>query len=103
MANKYLLTYLLNEAKTHVRKILLQNNSETTEPKAIMSSLKRFYSNLYKRTSTKTENECLQYLKDISAPKLHENDKQSCEKEITKNECWHTLKSMDNNKSVTWQ
>ena len=68
-----------NKTKTHVRKILLQNNLETTEPEAIMSNLKTFYSNLYKRTLTKTENECLQYLKDISAPKLHENDKQSCE------------------------
>ena len=62
-----------------------------------MSNLKTFYSNLYKRTSTKTENECQQYLKDI--PKLHENDKQSCEREITKNECWDALKSMGNNKS----
>ena len=88
-----------NKAKTHVRKILLQNNLETTEPKAIMSTLKTFYSNLYKRTSTKTENECQQYLKDIPAPKLHENDKQSCEREITKNECWDALKSMGNNKS----
>ena len=88
-----------NKAKTHVRKILLQNNLETAEPKAIMSNLKAFYSNLYKRTSTKTENECQQYLKDISGPKLHENDKQSCEREITKNECWDALKSMGNNKS----
>ena len=89
-----------NKAKTHVRKILLQNNLEATEPKAIMSTLKTFYSNLYKRTSTKTENECQQYLKDIPAPKLHENDKQSCEREITKNECWDALKSMGNNKSL---
>ena len=87
-----------NKAETHVQKILLQNNLESTEPKAIMSNLKTFHSNLYKRTSTKTENKCLQYLKDISAPKLHENDKQSCESEITKNECWDALRSMGNNK-----
>ena len=73
-----------NKAKTHVRKILLQNNLETTEPEAIMSNLKTFYSNLYKRTSTKTENECLQYFRDISALKLHENDKQSCEEKSQK-------------------
>ena len=64
-----------------------------------MSNLKIFYSHLYKRTSTKTENECLQYLKDISAPKLHEKDKQSCEREITENECLDALKYMGNNKS----
>ena len=88
-----------NKAKTHVRKVLLQNNLETTEPKAIISNLKAFYSNLYERTSTKTENEYLQYWKDISAPKLHEKEKQSCEREITKNECQEALKSMGNNKS----
>ena len=57
-----------NKAKTHVRTILLQNNLETIEPKAIMSNLKTCYSNLYKRTSTKTENECQQYWKDILPP-----------------------------------
>ena len=41
----------------------------------------------------------LQYLKDTSAPKLHENDKQSCEREITKNECRDALKSVGNHKS----
>ena len=78
---------------------MLQNNLETTEPKVLMSNLKTFCFNLYKRTSTKTENECLQYLKDISSPKLHENDKQSCEREITKNECGDALKSVGNNTS----
>ena len=64
-----------------------------------MLNSKIFYSNLYKRTSTKTENKCLQYLKGISAPILDENDKQSCEGEITKNEFWDALKCIGNNKS----
>ena len=75
------------QSKAHVQKILPQNNLKTTEPKAIMSSSKIFYSNLYKRTSTNIENESLQHLTDIFAPKLLENDKQSCEREITKNKC----------------
>ena len=53
-----------------------------------MSNLKIFYSNLHERTSAKTEKECMQYLKNISAPTLHENDKQSCEREIKKMNAW---------------
>ena len=33
-------------------------------------------------------------------PKLHENDKQLCERDITWNECWDAFKSMGNNKSL---
>ena len=54
-----------NKAKTHVRKILLQNNLETTEHKAIMLNLKIFYSNLHKRSTSKT-NLHLNYMKTIS-------------------------------------
>ena len=40
-----------------------------------MLEIKTFYSNLYKRTSAKTEEECLQYLSNLSAPKSSEDEK----------------------------
>ena len=40
-----------------------------------MLEIKAFYSNLYKRTSVKTEEECLQYLLKLSTPKLSEDEK----------------------------
>ena len=88
-----------NKAKTHVRKILLQNNLETTVPKAIMSNLKTFYSNLYKRTSTRTEYECQQYLKDVSPLNYMKTISNHVKEKSQKNECWDALKSMGNNKS----
>ena len=64
-----------------------------------MLEIKTFYSNLYKRTSVKTEEECLQYLLKLSTPKLSEDEKSLCEGKLTLNECWSALSSMKNGKS----
>ena len=44
-----------NKAKSHVRTIIAENNSEINEPQAILLRIKDFYSTLYKRRSTKGE------------------------------------------------
>ena len=64
-----------------------------------MLEIKTFHSNLYKRTSVKTEEECLQYLSKLSTPKLSEDEKGLCEGKLTLNECWNALSSMKNGKS----
>ena len=48
-----------NKAKSDVRTIITANNSEISEPQAILLRIKEFYSTLYKRRSTKGEEECL--------------------------------------------
>ena len=64
-----------------------------------MLEIKTFYSNLYKRSSVKTEKECLQYLLKLSTPKLSEDEKSLCEGKLTLNEYWNALSSMKNEKS----
>ena len=64
-----------------------------------MSEIKAFYSNLYKKTSVKTEEECLQYLSNLSTPVLTEDEQSLCEGKLTLNECWEALNSMKNGKS----
>ena len=61
--------------------------------------MKEFYSNLYKRRSSKSETDCLNYLKNINIPKLSTEDMNKCEGRLTKQECWDTLQSFGNNKS----
>ena len=56
-------------------------------------------SNLYSRKSVKTEQDCLDYLKSINAPKLSETDKETCEGKLTVRSCWNALHSMKNGKS----
>ena len=40
-----------------------------------MSEIKAFYSKVYNKTSVKTEEECLQYLSNLSTPVLTEDEK----------------------------
>ena len=47
----------------------------------------------------KTEEECLQYLSNLSTPVLTEDEKSLCEGKLTLNECWEALNSMKNGKS----
>ena len=88
-----------NKAKSHVRTIIAENNSEINEPQAILLRIKDFYSTLYKRRSTKGEEECLEYLKALKIPKLSDVERESCEGLLTKKECWDALQRMKNDKN----
>ena len=65
----------------------------------ILLRIKDFYSTLYKRRSTKDEEECLEYLKTLKIPKLSDVEHESCEGLVTKKECWDTLQKMKNDKT----
>ena len=47
----------------------------------------------------KTEEECLQYLSNLSTPVLTEYEKSLCGGKLTLNECWEALNSVKNRKS----
>ena len=64
-----------------------------------MSSLKSFYSTLYKRQREKSEAECLDFLGNLNIPKLSNDDRTSCEGKLTLHECWEALKSISSSKS----
>ena len=87
-----------NKAKSHMRKLII-NDTEVNNPAEIMSHIETFYSTLYKRRSTKTEKECLDYLQNINIPHLSQIDSASCEGNITKKDCWDALQLMKNSKS----
>ena len=75
-----------NKAKFHLKKIVIDDNlNETTDPSEILSNLRNFYSSLYKRQSNKTENEYLEYLKDLNLPRLSDAEKAVCEGTLIKN------------------
>ena len=92
-----------NKSKSHVRRLILDGNdtttSEETDDLVILRELKSFYSSLYKKRSLKTENDCMEYLKNINTHKVQDNDIGRCKGKITLKECWEALNSMKNNKS----
>ena len=68
-------------------------------PKKILDELKNFYSGLYKKRFTKTEQACMQYLAYKNTPKLSEEKQKQCEGKLTLKEIWNSFASMKNGKS----
>ena len=75
------------------------DEQETSDPIEIIRSLKKFYSSLYARRSNKTEDECIAYLRNTDIPKLTHDERNVCERKLTKMEIWNALDSVGNNKS----
>ena len=69
------------------------------DPLFILSELKLFDKNLYKKTSVKTEKKCLDYLSHVNTPCLSPEEKGLCEGKLSLQECWNALSSMKNGKS----
>ena len=88
-----------NKAKSHVGTLVSDSGTEINDHSEILTRMRDFYSNLYKRHGTKTEKECLQYLYDLNLPQLSDQDRNSCEGLLTKKECWDSLNATKNGKS----
>ena len=67
-----------------MRTLLTESGNECTEPSQVMTKIKDFYSNLYKRRSMKTEEDCIEYLRTLNMPHLSEAERASCEGSLTK-------------------
>ena len=89
-----------NQVKKHIRKLVL-TGSISTNPFDILNEQKRFYTDLYQsKTSDENKESVKTFLNKLSIPKLSEPEvKQSCEGEISLEECKDVLDSFQNNKS----
>ena len=90
-----------NHIKKHMRKLDI-NGSISTDPSNILSEQRRFYQELYtsKFRNTDNLNAIAAFLNDLNIPKLLEEQKISCEGEITTEECVLLLDSFQNNKTT---
>ena len=88
------------KSKTHIRKLIApESDSEITEFAYIQKEIKDFYQSLYTRSSTMSEQQCIEYLKQINTPKLSDEDKLVCKGKLSMEECRSALQSMSNGKS----
>ena len=101
-ASKYFLS-LEKRSKVEACIRRLRNHSDSdndiSDPRTIYEELKNFYGSLYRRTSVKTESECLQYHEKLNTPMLTPDEQSLCEGKLTFQECWEALTSMQNWKS----
>ena len=86
-----------NHVKKHIRKLLI-SGAITTDPYRILSEQKDFYYNLYKSKATDTDS-ITSFLNNLNVPQLSEEQKQSCEGQITIDECKSILETFQINKS----
>ena len=83
--------------KKHIRKLVI-GGTITTDPYRILSKQKNFYYNLYK-TKAVDKDSIKSFLNNLSIPQLSEQQKLSCEGQITIEECKKILETFQNNKS----
>ena len=87
-----------NKSKTHVHSLII-DNTETHDQVTIMRKLNTYYSSLYARKSIKTEKECLDYLADINAPILTNEEQHLCEGQLMSVEVFDALSNMQADKT----
>ena len=90
-----------NTIKVLVNDVNSENDSDNTvrSNKEISIAIKDFYSKLYKRKSTKTINDCKQFLQQIQLPALSDIQNEILKKPLTKRELEISLKNSQNGKS----
>ena len=81
----------------NTRKLVI-SSAITTDPYQILSEEKNFYYDLYKTKAVDTDS-IKSFLKNLSIPQISEEQKLSCEGQITVEECKRILETFQNNKS----
>ena len=85
--------------KSSIRKLSLDNNNETTEPKQIMTEVHNFYSKLYDKNSYNLgENPISRFLEKTNTKKLSNDQKEVLDKKLTRSELYQALKTFQRNK-----
>ena len=99
-SNNYFLRLISrNKVKVTMNKLSTETGEIITNPSEIRNKQAEFYEDLYKDKVEKSEIEMANYLGKISVPVLEERDRESCEGNITAEECLSAMKTMKSNKS----
>lgn len=85
-----------NSNKTHLRKILNDQGEEISDAKLILRELRTYYESLYRSKNNTTEEECLDFIKNIHVQKLSPERAQKCEGKLSLQECFDSLTQMAN-------
>lgn len=88
-----------NRIKKTMNKLQRPDGTLTTDPKEILDLQANYYETLYSPGKEKTKEETIDYLSQIDTPQLSEEQKLSCEGELTIEECLSSLKALKNNKT----
>ena len=88
----------LNYSTKHIKTLLI-NGQIVSDPKLILDCGKTFYKNLYTERSDNTNFNIDCYMQNIQGPKIDNETKAMCEKDITEEECENAIKDLPSNKT----
>ena len=100
-SNKYFLNLENYKKKSScIRKLVVENDECTTDPKQIMSEIHNFYANLYHTDSRERGGLSIdEYLRNINTNMLTDEQRELLDKKITTSEYFEALKSFQKNKT----
>jgi len=70
-----------------------------TCPKKVLKLIENHFKRIFESKSTRTEEDCSRFLKDLNVPQIKEEDKLECEKTLAIQECYKVLNQMGNDKT----
>ena len=100
-SNKYFLNLENYKKKSScIRKLVVENDECTTDPKQIMSEIHNFYANLYHTDSRERGGLSIdEYLRNINTNMLTDEQRELLDNKITTSEYFEALKSFQKNKT----
>ena len=100
-SNKYLLNLENSrKKKSCIRKLNIEKDKSTTNPKEILNEIQLFYANLYdKKVDHSDENLIDPFLSTMNTSKLTDKQRDLIDKELTISECFTALKTFQKNKT----
>ena len=90
-----------NKKKSCIRKLVRDNDEETTDSKTIMNEIYNFYSDLYEeKPGIRTDYTNCPFLQNSSSiPKLSDSMRDLCKGQLTYSECFKVLSTFSDNKT----
>ena len=79
-------------------RIKLPDGSFSSNEKLILKECRQFYTKLYSRNENVNSDEFPFFFENVTTPKLSEEQKEYCDKNLTENELFTTLKTFSKNK-----
>ena len=98
-SSKFFLNLEKQRAVNGLLKKVIVNDREISTPLELNREIYEFYQKLFKKSVFKATDEILQFLEVIEIPKISNDQFLICEKEISENDLFLSLKGIENNKS----
>ena len=87
-----------NNIRSQIKKVLV-NTHEISDQKNILHEIKVHFENLFSKKLSVSSNSCDSFLESVATPYLNNNEKNTCEGDLSDIELYNSLISMKNEKS----